>query len=318
MIISRRLALGASALAAALLAITAVGMGQAAKRPGFKDTPMLPGGKWHVHDSDRPWPVVVTPGTASTPDRPGQAPSDAVVLFDGKDLSKWRNEKGGDANWDVKDGAIVSKKGTGTLVSRDEFGDSQIHVEFATPNPPKGNGQGRGNSGVLIFGRYEIQVLDSFENPTYADGGAAPCTASTRPWSTPRARPASGRPTTSSSPPPGSRPTARSRPRRTSPSCTTASPSTTTRPSTGRWPTATSSPTRPTAPRAPSSSRTTATPSGSATSGSAPQGRGPGVKLRPTTQSGQSALGSKLMTPTSGWLGTCGRRYGLSDALWHV
>ncbi len=172
MIISRRLAWSTSTLAAALLAITAVGMGQAAKRPGFKDTPMLPGGKWHVHDSDRPWPAVVTPGTASTPDRPGRAPSDAVVLFDGKDLSKWRNEKGGDATWDVKDGAIVSKKGTGTLISRDEFGDSQIHVEFATPDPPKGKDQGRGNSGVLIFGRYEIQVLDSFENPTYADGGA--------------------------------------------------------------------------------------------------------------------------------------------------
>ena len=173
MIIGRRLAWGASTLAAALLAITAFGMGQAARRPGFKDTPMLPGGKWHVHDSDRPWPAVVTPGTAGTPEQPGQAPSDAVVLFDGKDLSKWRGERGGDAGWNVQDGAIVSKRGAGTLVSRDEFGDSQIHVEFATPDPPKGNDQGRGNSGVLIFGRYEIQVLDSFENPTDADGGAS-------------------------------------------------------------------------------------------------------------------------------------------------
>ena len=108
MIISRRLAWGASTLAAGVLAIAAVGVGQqAARRPGFKDTPMLPGGRWHVHDSDRPWPAVVTPGTASTQDQPGKAPSDAVVLFDGKDLSKWRSEKGADAGWDVKDGAVV-------------------------------------------------------------------------------------------------------------------------------------------------------------------------------------------------------------------
>ncbi|MDR3618387.1 MAG: DUF1080 domain-containing protein [Paludisphaera borealis] len=174
MIISRRLAWGASTLAAGVLAIAAAGVGQqAARRPGFKDTPMLPGGRWHVHDSDRPWPEVVTPGAAGTQDQPGKAPSDAVVLFDGKDLSKWRSENGADAGWDVKDGAVVSKRGAGTLVSRDEFGDSQIHVEFATPDPPHGSDQGRGNSGVLIFGRYEIQVLDSFDNPTYADGGAS-------------------------------------------------------------------------------------------------------------------------------------------------
>jgi hypothetical protein len=173
MTLDRRLAWGAPALAACALAAAAAGMAQqAAQRPGFKDTPMLPGGKWHVHDSDRPWPAVVTPGTASTQDEPGKAPSDAVVLFDGKDLSKFRSEKGDDAGWDVKDGAIVSKRGAGTLVSRDEFGDSQIHVEFAAPDPPHGDGQGRGNSGVLVFGRYEIQVLDSYDNPTYADGGA--------------------------------------------------------------------------------------------------------------------------------------------------
>lgn len=135
-------------------------------KPGYKDTPYLPGGKWRVHDADRPHPPVVTPGA-----KVGEAPSDAIVLFDGKDLSKWRGDNG-DAGWDVVDGAIVAKQGAGSLVSREEFGDAQIHVEWTAPNPPKGDDQGRGNSGILIFGRYEIQVLDNFKNPTYADGHA--------------------------------------------------------------------------------------------------------------------------------------------------
>ncbi|AMV37866.1 DUF1080 domain-containing protein [Planctomyces sp. SH-PL62] len=142
-----------------------------AHKPGYKDTPYLPGHKWRVHDADRPHPPVVTPGSPSTDDAPGKAPSDAVVLFDGKDLSKWRGDHG-EPRWEVADGAIVAKGGAGTLISREEFGDCQVHIEWAAPNPPKGNDQGRGNSGVMLFGRYEIQVLDNFNNPTYADGHA--------------------------------------------------------------------------------------------------------------------------------------------------
>jgi hypothetical protein len=162
----------------ALAALTLGALAQSRDKPkvGYKDTPMLPGGKWHVHDGDRPQPAVVTPGTPSTQEEPGKAPSDAVVLFDGKDLSHWQ-VNGKEPGWKIVEGAmVVPPSGTpngGTITSKDQFGDCQIHVEFATPNPPKGSDQGRGNSGVLIMGRYEVQVLDSFENLTYADGGAS-------------------------------------------------------------------------------------------------------------------------------------------------
>ena len=96
---------------------------------------------------------------------------DAVVIFDGKDLAKWRNGDA-DAKWKVEDGYFEVVAGTGYLTTREEFGpDVQLHIEFATP-PPQGNGQGRGNSGVFFYGRYEIQVLDSYDNPTYPDGQA--------------------------------------------------------------------------------------------------------------------------------------------------
>lgn len=161
-------ALGGLALAAtSVLAIL-----QDKPRLGYKDTPMLPGGKWHVHDGDRPQPPVVVPGTASTQEKPGTPPSDAVVLFDGTDLARWRGRSGGPAGWTVQDGALVTKPGAGEILSRDEFGDCQLHIEWAAPSPPKGRDQGRGNSGVMFFGRYEIQVLDNFENLTYADGQA--------------------------------------------------------------------------------------------------------------------------------------------------
>jgi hypothetical protein len=156
-----------------LIAISSLGIGQDKPKLGFKDTPMLPGDKWHVHDGDRPQPPVITPGTCSTEDVPGQAPSDAVVLFDGKDLSHWRNHRGGPAEWEVKDSAIAIKPGKGTIQSQEEFGDCQIHLEFASPVPARGRDQDRGNSGVLIFGRYEVQVLDSYGNLTYPDGQAA-------------------------------------------------------------------------------------------------------------------------------------------------
>jgi hypothetical protein len=170
------LLLPATAFALAALALGALAQTKGRPRVGYKDTPMLPGGKWHVHDGDRPFPPVVTPGTPSTQEEPGRAPSDAVVLFDGKDLSRWQ-VNGKEPGWKIVDGAMVvppsGTPGGGTITSRDQFGDCQNHVEFATPNPPKGSDQGRGNSGVLIMGRYEVQVLDSFENVTYADGGAS-------------------------------------------------------------------------------------------------------------------------------------------------
>lgn len=102
---------------------------------------------------------------------PGPPPSDAIVLFDGKDLSKWRNDKGGEARWKVADGH-AEVNGTGSIVTKQEFGDVQLHVEWATPGEVKGEGQGRGNSGVYLQGRYEIQVLDSYQNKTYANGQA--------------------------------------------------------------------------------------------------------------------------------------------------
>lgn len=139
---------------------------------GFKDTPMLPGGKWHVHDSDRPQPRKIDPGTVSTQNAAGRPPSDAVVLFDGKDLSNWRDDKGNAPRWKLEDGAIVSAPGVGMIYSKQEFGDCQLHVEWSAPTPPKGDSQGRGNSGVFLMGRYEVQVLDGWENPTYADGSA--------------------------------------------------------------------------------------------------------------------------------------------------
>lgn len=141
---------------------------------GFKDTPILPGQKWHVHDPDRPYPRVVTPGA-----RPGAAPSDAVILFDGKDLSKWMQRGRGadrgktvDAKWKVENGYFEVVDGTGDLITRDRFGDCQLHIEWASPAVVSGTSQSRGNSGVLLMSRYEIQVLDSYENATYADGEA--------------------------------------------------------------------------------------------------------------------------------------------------
>jgi len=144
---------------------------------GYTDTPMLPGAKWHVHDPDRPQPKVVTPGKFSTKKKPGKPPSDAIILFDGTDLSKWQTASGQSSGWKVEDGAmVVPPKGTangGDVFTKDEFGDCQLHIEFATPKPPHGDSQGRGNSGVFFFGKYEFQVLDSYQNRTYPDGQAA-------------------------------------------------------------------------------------------------------------------------------------------------
>ncbi len=141
--------------------------GDTDKIDGFRDTPIIPGTKWHLHDPDRPQPPVVTPGQAFSQSAP--APSDAEVLFDGKDLSKWQNGRGQDAPWVVKDGYMETAQQQG-IRTRGKWADFQLHVEFATPTPAKGTGQGRGNSGILINGMYEVQVLDSYQAKTYPDG----------------------------------------------------------------------------------------------------------------------------------------------------
>lgn len=129
---------------------------------GFTDTPMLPGLPFHVHDPGRPHPRVVTPAAQI-----GGPPSDAIVLFNGNDLSAW------DANtWKVQDGYFEVVPGSGNLTTKEHFGDIQLHVEWASPGVVRGTSQNRGNSGIYLQGLYEVQVLDSYANPTYADGQA--------------------------------------------------------------------------------------------------------------------------------------------------
>lgn len=124
---------------------------------------------WRAHDLTRPRPAIVTPGQAAAVASP---PSDAVVLFDGSGVEAWRNAKGEAAGWVVRDGAMEAVPGAGYVFTRREFGDVQLHVEWAAPAPAKDSGQGRGNSGVFLMGTYELQVLDSYRNDTYPDGQA--------------------------------------------------------------------------------------------------------------------------------------------------
>ena len=127
--------------------------------------------QWPIHDENRPQPKVVDPGPAGGMVGP---PADAIVLFDGKDVSRWRADKGGGpAPWKVMDGAMVVTAGTGGIHTADGFGDCQLHVEWSSPSPAEGSGQDRGNSGVFLMGMYEIQVLDSYNSKTYADGQAS-------------------------------------------------------------------------------------------------------------------------------------------------
>lgn len=154
-------------LAVASASIGTNALGADKKSIGYNDTPIIPNQKWHVHDGDRPQPRIVTSGTAFSHSAP--PPSDATVLFDGKDLSKWIS-KGGKPAWKVENGYMEVVGGSGSIDTRDKFADFQLHLEFATPAEVKGDSQGRGNSGVLIHGIYEVQILDSYKNPTYADG----------------------------------------------------------------------------------------------------------------------------------------------------
>ena len=132
---------------------------------GYNDTPILPDSEWHVHDGDRPQPAIVTPGTQESL---GGAPSDAVVLFDGSDTSKWVG-RDGEVQWKVEDGYMEVTR-TGDIKTKDYFGNCQLHIDWASPSEVKGESQGRGNSGVFLMDRYEIQVLDGYDNITYADG----------------------------------------------------------------------------------------------------------------------------------------------------
>jgi hypothetical protein len=148
-------------LTAAALALAAASVAAAAPDSGKG---------WKVHDRARPRPAAVTPPPQSLPLPP---PSDAVVLFNGKGLSEWTGEQGGGARWKVDDGVLTIAPGTGGIATRRAFGDVQLHLEWAAPVPAVGKSQGRGNSGIHLMGQYEVQILDSYGNDTYADGQAA-------------------------------------------------------------------------------------------------------------------------------------------------
>jgi len=169
-----------AAALSALMAAYAFAQTAPAKRSanhdlGFEDTPMLPGLPWHVHDDRRPHPRVVTPAA-----EPGGPPSDAIILFDGKDLSAWTSHRSnitragtsGPPEWKVENGYFEVVPHTGDIATKEKFGDCQLHVEWSEPVGITGTSQGRGNSGVILMDRYEVQVLDPWNNPTYADGMA--------------------------------------------------------------------------------------------------------------------------------------------------
>ncbi len=135
---------------------------------------------WAIHDRNRPQPKRVEPGTFSTPAQPGQPPSDAIILFDGTaaSLAKWEADtKPGEPStltkWVVNDGALECVPRSGQIRTKEKFADCQLHVEWAAPKNVQGDSQGRGNSGVFLMGILEVQVLDNYNNPTYADGFAA-------------------------------------------------------------------------------------------------------------------------------------------------
>jgi len=146
---------------------------------GYTDTPKIPGTDYHVHDPDRPQPRIVTPGNLGDLP-PVTPPSDAIILFDGsaRSATNWVQVKDDSPlAWRVENGYMEVVKGTGDIKTRQAFSDIQLHVEWAAPFEIETNdkgepvrGQGRGNSGVFLHGMYEIQVLDNWQNPTYADG----------------------------------------------------------------------------------------------------------------------------------------------------
>jgi hypothetical protein len=140
--------------------------------PPQHQSPIIDGQPWRVHDMSRPYPPQITPSNV-----PGGPPSDAIILFDGHNLDAFKSGKGligpyGPPTWHIIGNEVECDPGKGDLVTKEKFGDIQLHLEWRSPTPPTGSSQGRGNSGVILMGRYEIQVLDSWDNPTYPDGEA--------------------------------------------------------------------------------------------------------------------------------------------------
>lgn len=133
---------------------------------GYKDTPILPWINYYKHDPDRPYPKAVIPCVSSDASRARSAPSDAVILFNGQDLSLWEPN-----SWIIDDGELIATQGD--LVTKQLFGSCQLHLEWKAPNPPQGQPLNHGNSGVFLMSRYEIQIFDSYTINIYADGMAA-------------------------------------------------------------------------------------------------------------------------------------------------
>ena len=153
----------------ALLALAAA-LPLAAQKPNLNPVPGDPS-PWPQHSRTRPEPPVVTPGPYRGPEAP---PSDAIVLFNGKNLDGWRSADStrSAAKWKVENGDMVIAPGTGDIATTRGFGDMQLHIEWSAPTPPVGEDQDRGNSGVFLMSTYEIQVLDSYHSKTYPDGQA--------------------------------------------------------------------------------------------------------------------------------------------------
>lgn len=142
--------------------------------PGYKDTPKQPWSGYLVHDPDRPVPPRVDPGEPACGNNAGKPPSDAIVLFDGRDMKQWLP-----AQWSIEQGCLVA--GRGDLTTRQEFGHCQLHLEWQAPDPPQGSWSNRGNNGVKMLGLFEIQIFDSDSTKIYADGQAAAVYSQTPP-----------------------------------------------------------------------------------------------------------------------------------------
>jgi hypothetical protein len=141
---------------------------------GYKDTPILPWCGYHVHDPDRPAPKKVTPAPPDATGKTGKAPSDAIVLFDGRDLSQWQT-----SDWKIENGELIAV--SGELQTKQPFGDCQLHVEWMAPDPPQGHMFDRGNNGLRLMSLFEIQIYDSYTEKLYPDGQAASVYAQTPP-----------------------------------------------------------------------------------------------------------------------------------------
>ncbi|MBB6431699.1 3-keto-disaccharide hydrolase [Algisphaera agarilytica] len=146
-----------------VIGLLAAGAGEVAEEP----LPLLPSG-WHVHDRERPLPPVITPGATNA-----EPPSDAIVLFDGTNTDEWWANAENDVQWKIQDGYMEIVPKTHGMSTRRKFGDMQLHLEWAAPEEIKGHAQQRGNSGVFLMGKYEVQIMDAWENDSYADGMVA-------------------------------------------------------------------------------------------------------------------------------------------------